>query len=139
MTRRAFTLVELLVVISIIALMSTIAAVSLSSARAQARNTKRIADIRQLVTAFGFGFDANGAYPSSGGNFFVCISSSCYDGWSSYPTNNGTVNRSTIRARNDGGEDRHFVNRWCNYFLYCLKTPFSRAAQSKIVSRNAYF
>jgi prepilin-type N-terminal cleavage/methylation domain-containing protein len=42
MRRKAFTLVELLVVISIIGLLSTIAVTSLSSARRQSRNAKRM-------------------------------------------------------------------------------------------------
>ena len=88
--RRAFTLVELLVVIAIIGLLSTIAITSLSSARRQSRNAKRIADMKQLVTAFGLGLDANGSYPSTGGNIFKCISSSCTGGWSGYPAS-GTV------------------------------------------------
>ncbi len=82
--RAAFTLVELLVVISIIALLSTIAATSLSSARRQARNAKRIADVKQLVTAFSLGLDTNGAYPSTGGDVWKCISSTCtgiYNGY----------------------------------------------------------
>jgi len=75
--RRAFTLVELLVVIAIIGLLSTIAITSLSSARRQSRNAKRIADMKQLVTAFGLGLDANGTYPSTGGDVWKCISSVC--------------------------------------------------------------
>lgn len=49
--KKGFTLVELLVVISIIGLLSTIAVVSLGSARAKARDTKRIADVKQITTA----------------------------------------------------------------------------------------
>jgi prepilin-type N-terminal cleavage/methylation domain len=88
--RRAFTLVELLVVISIIGLLSTIAVTSLSSTRRQARNAKRIADAKQLVTAFNLGLDANGAYPSTGGDIWKCISSACTGTWSGYPSS-GTV------------------------------------------------
>ena len=63
MSRRAFTLVELLVVITIIGLLSTIAVVSLSSARSKARDTKRIADIRQISTAMQMYQQDNGTYP----------------------------------------------------------------------------
>jgi len=80
MKRRAFTLIELLVVIAIVGLLSTIAIVSLSNARKNARNTKRIADIKQLVSAFNLGLDANGSYPSTGGDHWKCVSSSC-SGW----------------------------------------------------------
>jgi prepilin-type N-terminal cleavage/methylation domain-containing protein len=66
MSRRAFTLVELLVVISIIGLLSTIAIVSLNSARTKSRDTKRIADIKQIITAMQLYYDTNGTYPNTG-------------------------------------------------------------------------
>jgi prepilin-type N-terminal cleavage/methylation domain-containing protein len=90
MHRKAFTLVELLVVISIIGLLSTIAIVSLSTARRTSRNTKRNADIKQLVTAFSLGLDANGAYPSTGGDVWKCISTACSGPIMNY-TSSGTV------------------------------------------------
>lgn len=77
--RRAFTLVELLVVISIIGLLSTIAVVSLGSARVQARNAKRISDIKQLGTAFMLGYESNQSWPLSTG---ACVSATCYGGYS---------------------------------------------------------
>ena len=48
---RAFTLIELLVVIAIIGTLSTIAFISLSGANESAKDTKKIANIRQLQTA----------------------------------------------------------------------------------------
>jgi prepilin-type N-terminal cleavage/methylation domain-containing protein len=63
--RRGFTLVELLVVIAIIGLLSTVAVVSLSSARAKARDTKRLADMRQIMTALELYKDINGTYPGN--------------------------------------------------------------------------
>jgi len=47
---KGFTLIELLVVIAIIGLLSTLAAVSLNSARAKARDAKRVSDVKQLST-----------------------------------------------------------------------------------------
>ena len=66
MKRGAFTLVELLVVISIIGLLSTIAIVSLTSARMKARDTKRIVDIRQISLAMQMYRQDNGNYPDPG-------------------------------------------------------------------------
>lgn len=51
LSKKGFTLVELLVVISIIGLLSTIAVVSLGSARTKARDAKRIADVKQISTS----------------------------------------------------------------------------------------
>jgi prepilin-type N-terminal cleavage/methylation domain-containing protein len=64
--RHAFTLVELLVVIAIIGLLSTIAIVSLTSARSKARDTKRLADIHQITTAMQLYRQDNGNYPDPG-------------------------------------------------------------------------
>ncbi len=72
--RRAFTLVELLVVISIIGLLSTIAMASMSSARARSRDAKRIADLKAVRVALeAYGID-NGAYPTCGQ---ACVATYC--------------------------------------------------------------
>lgn len=48
-SRKAFTLVELLVVVAIIGLLAGIAVVSVNSVRAKARDVKRIADLKQFA------------------------------------------------------------------------------------------
>jgi len=67
MKRSAFTLVELLVVIAIIGLLSSVAVVSMNSARAKARDTKRLADIAQIRKALELYYSVNNQYPPSGG------------------------------------------------------------------------
>ncbi len=62
-TRRAFTLVELLVVTSIIGLMSTIATVNFTSARMKARDARRWADMDVMRTALELYFDSKDSYP----------------------------------------------------------------------------
>lgn len=61
--RSGFTLVELLVVISIIGLLAAIAAFSIPYTRARARDTKRVSDIDQLMKALDLYVGQNGAYP----------------------------------------------------------------------------
>ena len=61
--QKAFTLIELLVVIAIIGLLASIVMIALSSARAKARDAKRLADARQLVTALNLYYSDNGIYP----------------------------------------------------------------------------
>jgi len=63
--KRAFTLVELLVVIAIIGLLASISIIALNSARAKARDVKRIADAKQITTALELFFNDAGHYPDS--------------------------------------------------------------------------
>ncbi|MBI1888982.1 MAG: type II secretion system protein [Candidatus Spechtbacteria bacterium] len=62
----AFTLIELLVVVTIMGILASIVLVSLSSARIKARDTRRIADIRQVVLALEFYADHYRSYPPIG-------------------------------------------------------------------------
>jgi prepilin-type N-terminal cleavage/methylation domain-containing protein len=61
--RKGFTLVELLVVISIIGLLSTLAVVALNQARVRARDSKRLSDIKQIQTALELHYADQGVYP----------------------------------------------------------------------------
>jgi len=76
--QRGFTLIELLVVIAVIGLLASIVLVSVGSVRAKSRDAKRIAEIKQLMTALALYYDSNGHYPISGG----CGSTSPNSGWS---------------------------------------------------------
>lgn len=60
-----FTLVELLVTISIIGVLASITVVSVGNVRQIARDSKRLADIKQLQTALEFFFNTTNGYPLS--------------------------------------------------------------------------
>ena len=64
LTKKGFTLVELLVVIAIIGLLSTIAVVSLGTARQKARDTTRIATMKQVATGLEQFYADTGGYPA---------------------------------------------------------------------------
>ena len=64
-TKRGFTLIELLVVIAIIGILSSVVLASLNDARQKSRDTKRIADVKQLQLALELFFDANSSYPTA--------------------------------------------------------------------------
>lgn len=60
-------MIELLVVIAIIGILSSVVLASLNSARSKARDTKRIADFRQIQTALELFYDQYGRYPVTAG------------------------------------------------------------------------
>jgi prepilin-type N-terminal cleavage/methylation domain-containing protein len=61
--KKGFTLIELLVVVAILGLLATIVAVSLTSARARARDARRVSDIRQIELALELYYAAHQQYP----------------------------------------------------------------------------
>lgn len=62
--RRGFTLVEILIVISIIGLLSLVVLASLSEARAKSRDNARVSDLKQIELALALYREANGTYPA---------------------------------------------------------------------------
>jgi len=80
MNKKGFTLIELLVVVAIIGLLSTLAVVALGQAREKARDSKRLADLKQLQTALELYYTDNGAYPAGsagtlGAGSYACLNS----------------------------------------------------------------
>ncbi|MFA6995612.1 MAG: prepilin-type N-terminal cleavage/methylation domain-containing protein [Patescibacteria group bacterium] len=63
--KSGFTLIELLVVIAIIGLLSTISILALNSARARARDAKRVADVKQIQTALEMYYNDVSTYPAT--------------------------------------------------------------------------
>ncbi len=63
--RKGFTLIELLVVIAIIGLLSTLAVISLNSARQKSRDARRVSDIKQIQTALELYYTDNNGYPTT--------------------------------------------------------------------------
>lgn len=63
--QKGFTLIELLVVIAIIGLLASVVLLALNSARSKSRDAKRLADVRQLVSALELYYNDENSYPAT--------------------------------------------------------------------------
>lgn len=77
--KKGFTLIELLVVIAIIGLLASIVLVALNSARAKARDSRRMSDLHNVQLALEMYYDRYGTYLVAGTG-----SSGCGCGWLAY-------------------------------------------------------
>lgn len=64
MKNKGFTLIEMLIVIAIIGILSSMILVGLGSARAKARDSRRISDIRQIQNGLEIYYSNNQTYAS---------------------------------------------------------------------------
>jgi type II secretion system protein G len=74
--KKGFTLIELLVVVAIIGLLATLSIVALNTARAKARDAKRVGDIKQIQTALELYYNDNGGYPATASSGYAIASGS---------------------------------------------------------------
>lgn len=63
-----FTLIEIMVVVAIIALLSSVALIAAMSGQAKARDARRLADMTQINTGLNLYFSSNNGYPSTTGS-----------------------------------------------------------------------
>lgn len=62
--RSGFTLIEMLVVVAIVGLLSSVVVVGVGGARQKARDAKRVADVRQIQTWFESNYNNATGYPN---------------------------------------------------------------------------
>jgi general secretion pathway protein G len=62
---KAFTLIELLIVIAIIGLLTAIVMTNLTTAKSKSRDAKRVSDVAQLQLSLELCFDRANAYPAT--------------------------------------------------------------------------
>ncbi len=62
---RGFTLIEMLVVVSLIGILATLITANLNSGRARARDAQRKSDLRNIQTALRIYYNDKGGYPTN--------------------------------------------------------------------------
>jgi general secretion pathway protein G len=67
LAQKGFTLIEMLVVISIIGILATLVAANLNSARSRARDAERKSDLKNIQTALRIYYNDKSSYPASDG------------------------------------------------------------------------
>ncbi len=65
--KRAFTLVEIMIVIAIMGIFTAIVFGSITASRSKARDNSRIADMKTIELALALYYDVNRTYPSGSG------------------------------------------------------------------------
>lgn len=142
-----FTLIELLTVISIIGLLASVILVNVGDARKKARDARRLADIRQTITALNLYYDQYGDYPgpvSSYGEEENGVSGSVNcGGWDSSSADNDGDGKPFIEPLADSGimaKPPHdpleipIVSGWCGgykfmYYRYSAGDNFCDGAR----------
>ncbi len=123
--QKGFTLIELLVVIAIIGLLSTLAVVSLNTARTKARDARRKSDLKQISTAMELYMSQNDTYPTNGtcGNDGVVapadtgsIDNVCGSSYGIHDANNSYLN-SIPQDPQTGTRDYHYEGSQTTYCL----------------------
>lgn len=67
--KKGFTLIEILIVVAIIGLLSSVVLIGLGSFRARGRDARRIADLREVQNSLELYYAKYNAYPESGNSW----------------------------------------------------------------------
>lgn len=74
-SQTGFTLIEMLVVVAIIGLLSSVVVTSLAQTRRKARDSKRIEDLSQISKALELYYGTNNGYPNTSGAWWGAVGS----------------------------------------------------------------
>ncbi len=116
--QKGFTLIELLVVIAIIGLLASVVLLALGSARSKSRDAKRVADVRQIVSALELYYNDNNGYPTTVGGLVPTYLGAL----PSYPTPvDGSGCSQTNYTYSTGSGGSAVSGQWSTYALtFCV-------------------
>jgi len=146
-----FTLIELLVVIAIISLLSSVVFASLNSARAKARDAKRISEIKQIQKGLELYINTHGSLPVPIDYGRSNVSPGWWDGWWDLSTNtagagflsflvaDGIFSKSPIDPQNTPAGHNGFPNfAGARYFYFNVPAGYNYQGGSCILNLGTY-
>ena len=145
-----FTLIELLVVIAIIGLLSSTVLASLDSARAKARDTKRISDIKEIQKGLELYIVAHGSLPFPYEYGRGNVSPGFWDQWWDLSTNtsgagflsflvtDGIFSKSPVDPQNIPTGDNGVPYGGARYFFFNVPAGYGYQGGSCILNSSTY-
>ncbi len=118
--KRGFTLVELLIVIAILSILSTIGVANFQSARIKARDVGRKSDLQSISKSLEAYVNDHRSYPlSNGDGKIICKSGSTICNWGAeFSDDNGTIYSATLPSDSGGYTYWYSSSTGSSYTLY---------------------
>lgn len=134
-----FTVIELLVVVAVIGLLSSVVLISVDNARDKARDARRLQDVKTLFESIQRYHLANNTLPGDGDTSGVQLSSECDSDFKDDLVQAGIMNQlpsdpsATDKCSVDGGDDNEFFYGWDSVRTgedYCLSVNNLEGSQA---------
>ncbi len=107
--KRGFTLIEILIVVAIIAILASVVLVGFGPAQRQGRDTRRIADLRQVQNALELYYAKCGYYPGTAQATSPCGGFSQISSWASLITSLTGSNIGVSQIPNDPSSGKNYL------------------------------